>query len=96
MRSAADFETPNNGATCCNVKFTQGYQDDPVQVWTKGAAVAMPILYVPDIHAWSATSVSDKPREFGRFARKFNALTASALPPEDTPAFLQQLTREIT
>ncbi|MFE2515582.1 helix-turn-helix domain-containing protein [Streptomyces mirabilis] len=47
-------------------------------------------------NAWSATSVSDKPREVGRFTRKFNALTASALPPEDTPAFLQQLTREIT
>ncbi|MFE1949917.1 major capsid protein [Streptomyces sp. NPDC059524] len=29
---------------------THGWQDDPVQVWTKGAAVAMPVLYVPDIH----------------------------------------------
>lgn len=47
-------------------------------------------------NAWSATSVSDKPREVDRFTRKFNALTASALPPEDTPAVLQQLTREIT
>jgi hypothetical protein len=46
--------------------------------------------------AWSATSVSDKPREVGRFTRTFNALTASALPPEDTPAFLHQLTREIS
>ncbi|MFE7624464.1 helix-turn-helix domain-containing protein [Streptomyces sp. NPDC057509] len=47
-------------------------------------------------NAWSATSVSDKPREVGRFARKFSSLTASAAPPEDTPAFLQKLTREIT
>lgn len=46
-------------------------------------------------NAWSATSVSDKPREVGRFTRKFTAITASALPPEDTPAFLEQLTREI-
>lgn len=47
-------------------------------------------------NAWSATSVSDKPREVGRFTRKFNAITASALPPEDTPAFLENLKREIT
>jgi len=43
----------------------------------------------------NATSLSDKPREVGRSTRKFNALTASALAPEDTPAFLQQPTREI-
>jgi transcriptional regulator with XRE-family HTH domain len=47
-------------------------------------------------NAWSGTSVSDKPREVGLYNRKFRALTASALPPEDTPAFLHQLTREIT
>ncbi|MER6109354.1 helix-turn-helix domain-containing protein [Streptomyces hirsutus] len=47
-------------------------------------------------NAWSATSVSDKPREVGRFTRKFNAITASALPPEDTPAFFESLKREIT
>jgi len=47
-------------------------------------------------NAWSATSVSDKPREVGRFTRKFNAITASALPPEDTPEFLENLKREIT
>jgi hypothetical protein len=29
---------------------TSGYQDDPVQVWTKGAAAAMPVMYTPDIH----------------------------------------------
>lgn len=29
---------------------THGFKDDPVQVWTKGSAVAMPVLYVPDIH----------------------------------------------
>ncbi|MFJ7997569.1 helix-turn-helix domain-containing protein [Streptomyces sp. NPDC096310] len=46
-------------------------------------------------NAWSATSVTDKPREVGRFTRKFNAITASALPPEDTPTFLKKLSREL-
>ncbi len=45
---------------------------------------------------WSSTSVSDKPREVGRFKRAFNGLMSSALPPEDTPDFLHQLKREIT
>lgn len=47
-------------------------------------------------NAWSATSVTDKPREVGRFTRKFNAITASALPPEDTTEFIDGLKREIT
>ncbi|MFE2938470.1 helix-turn-helix domain-containing protein [Streptomyces sp. NPDC059255] len=46
-------------------------------------------------NAWSATSVTDKPREVGRFTRKFNAITASALAPEETPGFLESLTREL-
>lgn len=29
---------------------TTGYQDDPVQVWTKGSAAALPVMYTPDIH----------------------------------------------
>lgn len=29
---------------------TTGYQDDPPQVWTKGSAAALPVLYTPDIH----------------------------------------------
>lgn len=29
---------------------TTGYQDDPPQVWSKGSAVALPVLYTPDIH----------------------------------------------
>jgi hypothetical protein len=29
---------------------THGYTDDPVTVWTKVAASAMPVMYVPDIH----------------------------------------------
>ncbi|MCX2968208.1 MULTISPECIES: helix-turn-helix domain-containing protein [Streptomyces] len=45
--------------------------------------------------AWGAVSVTDKPREVGRFARSFDALRASALPPEDTRGFLHQLSREI-
>jgi hypothetical protein len=32
------------------IVITHGYSDDPVEVWTKGAAVAMPVMYVPDIH----------------------------------------------
>ena len=30
--------------------LTRGAQDDPVQIWTKGAAVAMPVLHTPDCH----------------------------------------------
>ena len=29
---------------------TSGYQDDPVQVYTKGNAAALPVMYTPDIH----------------------------------------------
>ncbi|WP_330479852.1 major capsid protein (plasmid) [Streptomyces platensis] len=29
---------------------TRGYDDDPVRVWTKVAAAAMPVMYTPDIH----------------------------------------------
>lgn len=32
------------------IVVTNGYTDDPVTVWTKGAAAAMPVMYVPDIH----------------------------------------------
>ncbi|WP_282795773.1 major capsid protein [Streptomyces sp. CC224B] len=32
------------------IVVTHGYTDDPVNVWTKVAAAAMPVLYVPDIH----------------------------------------------
>ncbi|WP_199571170.1 DUF5753 domain-containing protein [Streptomyces murinus] len=45
--------------------------------------------------AWGAVSTSDKPREVNRFARRFDAMTASALPPEDTPDFVQRLEREL-
>ncbi|MFG2918560.1 hypothetical protein ACGF0D_37460 [Kitasatospora sp. NPDC048298] len=41
-------------------------------------------------------SITDKPRDVGRFTRMFEALSRSALPSEATPAILQQLTREIT
>ncbi|WP_329492534.1 major capsid protein (plasmid) [Kitasatospora sp. NBC_01246] len=29
---------------------THGYSDDPAQLWTKGSASAMPVMYVPDIY----------------------------------------------
>ncbi|GAA1111370.1 major capsid protein [Streptomyces javensis] len=32
------------------IVVTHGYTDDPVTVWTKVAASAMPVMYVPDIH----------------------------------------------
>lgn len=47
-------------------------------------------------NAWSAASVSDKPREVAKFSRKFDALVASCLPPDDTPAFLHRLAREVS
>lgn len=46
--------------------------------------------------AWGATHTSDKRREVDRFIRRFDAMAASALPPEDTPYFLRQLEREAT
>ncbi|OIJ95249.1 DUF5753 domain-containing protein [Streptomyces colonosanans] len=45
--------------------------------------------------AWGATHTSEKRREVDRFIRQYDAMTASALPPEDTPAFLQRLQREL-
>ncbi|WP_406103899.1 DUF5753 domain-containing protein [Streptomyces sp. NBC_01003] len=45
--------------------------------------------------AWGAVSTSDKPREVDRFARRFDAMVASALPPEETPEFLRRLEREL-
>ncbi|WP_341865433.1 helix-turn-helix transcriptional regulator [Kitasatospora cheerisanensis] len=46
--------------------------------------------------AGASMSLTDKPREIGRFTRMFEALTRSALPSEATPEFLQQLTRGIS
>ncbi|WP_282699443.1 helix-turn-helix transcriptional regulator [Streptomyces sp. CC219B] len=45
--------------------------------------------------AWGSVSTSDKPREVGRFNRRFDAMTASALPPEDTPEFVHRMEREL-
>jgi hypothetical protein len=45
--------------------------------------------------AWGSVSTSDKPREVDRFHRRFDAMAASALPPEDTSEFLHQLDREL-
>jgi len=46
--------------------------------------------------AWGAVSTSDKTREVDRFNRRFDAMMASALPPEDTPEFMHRLERELT
>ncbi|MGW1468560.1 major capsid protein [Streptomyces sp. NPDC002308] len=32
------------------IVVTRGFQDDPPQVWTKGSAAALPVMYTPDIH----------------------------------------------
>jgi hypothetical protein len=45
--------------------------------------------------AWGSVSTSDKPREVDRFHRRFDAMAASALPPEDTSEFLHRLEREL-
>lgn len=47
-------------------------------------------------NAWGAASVTDKPRDVGTFLRKYEALSRSALPAEDTPEVLEALSREIT
>ncbi|MFE5870783.1 helix-turn-helix domain-containing protein [Streptomyces roseifaciens] len=44
---------------------------------------------------WGTVSMSDKPREVGRFSRKFDSLRAAAMAPDKTAGFLQQLTREL-
>ncbi|WP_262928577.1 DUF5753 domain-containing protein [Streptomyces sp. CBMA152] len=45
--------------------------------------------------AWGALSMSGKPRDVGIFSRRFERLSTHALPPEETPDFVQQLAREI-
>jgi transcriptional regulator with XRE-family HTH domain len=45
--------------------------------------------------AFGTAAIADKPKEVGRFSRRFEALSRSALPPEETPKFLHQLSREI-
>ncbi|MFF3160227.1 helix-turn-helix domain-containing protein [Streptomyces sp. NPDC057910] len=45
--------------------------------------------------AWGALSMSDKASEITRFVEIFQAMTASALPPEHTPAIMKRLAREI-
>ncbi|MFD9858319.1 helix-turn-helix domain-containing protein [Streptomyces alboflavus] len=46
-------------------------------------------------NAWGAVSTSDKPREVDRFTRRFDAMVASALPPEDTAHFVTELAKEL-
>jgi transcriptional regulator with XRE-family HTH domain len=55
---------------------------------------ALPLRVQTD-SAWGSVSTSDKPREVDRFQRRFDAMVASALPPEDTPDFLHRLEREL-
>jgi hypothetical protein len=52
-----------------------------------------PMVQIDNV--WGAMSTSDKPREVERFTRRFDAMMASALPPEETPEFLHRLAREL-
>lgn len=45
--------------------------------------------------AWEAVAMTDKAREVGRFSRRFDAMVASARPPEETIGFMRQLQREL-
>lgn len=46
--------------------------------------------------AWGTMSMSGKPRDVGVFSRRFERLTASALPPEETPDFVRTVAQELT
>ncbi|MFJ2095497.1 helix-turn-helix domain-containing protein [Streptomyces sp. NPDC087901] len=46
-------------------------------------------------NAWGALAMSGKPRDVGVFSRRFERLTASALPPEETADYVRNLAREI-
>ncbi|MGK5549487.1 helix-turn-helix domain-containing protein [Streptomyces sp. URMC 127] len=56
---------------------------------------ALPSTVQTDV-PWGSLCMSDKPREVGRFSRKFSSLQATAMPPEKTVGFLQQLSEEIS
>lgn len=46
--------------------------------------------------AWGAVSMTGKARMVGIFTRRFERLSASALPPEESADFIRKLAREIT
>ncbi|MGC4950937.1 helix-turn-helix domain-containing protein [Streptomyces sp. DT224] len=46
-------------------------------------------------NAWGALAMSGKPRDVGVFARRWERLSASALPPEETEEYVRNLAREI-
>lgn len=54
----------------------------------------MPLTVQVDT-AFGGASMSDKPKEVGKFSRRFEALTRSALPSEGTAEFLRELSRTI-
>ncbi|MFE1522209.1 helix-turn-helix domain-containing protein [[Kitasatospora] papulosa] len=47
-------------------------------------------------NAWGALAMSGKPRDVGVFSRRFERLSASALPPEETVDYVRTLAREIS
>lgn len=46
-------------------------------------------------NAWGALAMSGKPRDVGVFTRRFERLSAAALPPEETEDYVRKLMREI-
>ncbi|ADI05380.1 putative DNA-binding protein [Streptomyces bingchenggensis BCW-1] len=55
----------------------------------------VPLPTVVQIDAAEGTKISDKDTDVWSFSRRFEALRGAALAPVETPAFLQQLAREI-
>ncbi|WP_449476994.1 helix-turn-helix domain-containing protein [Streptomyces abikoensis] len=55
---------------------------------------ALPSTVQVDV-AWGAVAMSDKPREVGRFSRRFNSLRATAMPPDRTASYLTYLSKEL-
>ncbi|WP_338058282.1 helix-turn-helix transcriptional regulator [Streptomyces roseifaciens] len=56
---------------------------------------ALPSTVQADV-PWGSLCMSDKPREVGRFSRRFSSLSATAMSPEKTVRFLQQLSGEVS
>ncbi|WP_052849947.1 helix-turn-helix domain-containing protein [Streptomyces avicenniae] len=50
---------------------------------------------VVQVDAGGTPSVTDRPRDVAHYTRMYESMTRSALPPEDTPRVLHDLTREI-
>lgn len=59
MRSAADFETPNNGATCRNVRFVRQYVATSKTRSSSGSRHGRPRCTSPPRRRTNATSLAN-------------------------------------